>query len=191
MSFSKKTLSTTALVWIPLAIVLSVASLLVYTTVQQNYRESLNDPQVQVTEDASAMLVAGHDTQSLVPTERINVATSLSPFIILYNDKGEAVLGSGLLNGTTPKPPRGVFDFAKTHGEDRLTWQPQAGVRIATVIRHYKGTTSGYVLAGRNMREVERRISSLSEIVAVVWLVGLAVSLVATLALASANEKVK
>ncbi len=187
--FSQKTLTTTALIWVPLAIVFSGAVALAYTAGQQNYRQSLNDPQIQITEEAATMLKNGQTIQSLVPTERIDVATSLVPFIIFYDDTGRVILGSGVLNGTTPTPPSGVFSYTKAHGQDRLTWQPQAGIRIATVLRRTTGTTNGFVLAGRSMREVEIRIDNLSSMALIVWFVGLATSLAATLGIAHLREK--
>ena len=39
-------------------------------------------------------------------------------------------------------------------GEDRLTWQPEPGVRSATVVVHYQGAQAGFVMAGRSLREV-------------------------------------
>jgi hypothetical protein len=58
------------------------------------------------------------------------------------------------LEGNLPTVPKGVLDSAKQNGEDRVSWQPAASVRVAAVIVSYK---DGYVLAGRNMREVEQR----------------------------------
>ncbi len=47
-------------------------------------------------------------------------------------------------------------------GEDRITWQPEPGIRSAVVVVHYTGATPGYVMAGRSLREVEWRIDRLS-----------------------------
>lgn len=187
--FTQKTFSTTALIWIPLALLFSIGLACTYVAVQQNYRTSLNDPQVQVTQDAVVLVANGQTPESLVPTEKINMAISLSPFIIVYDEQGKTVAGSGLLNGAVPTPPHGVFDYAKEHGVNKLTWQPQTGVRIAAVIKPFSGPTKGYVLSGRSMREVESRIDSLGNTALLAWLVGLATSLVATLALAAIREK--
>ncbi len=39
-----------------------------------------------------------------------------------------------------------------------MTWQPERRVRIATVVVRYEGRESGFVLAGRSLREVEERV---------------------------------
>ena len=184
--FSQKTLTTTALVWIPMAILFTGSVFLTYAAVQQNYRQSLNDPQIQVVQEAARMIAAGESVQKLVPSERIDLTDNLSPFIIFYDADGKVVLGSGILSSQTPIPPHGVFTYTAAHGEDRLTWQPQKGVRIATVI---KKTTNGFVLAGRNMREVESRIAILGMMVEFVWTLGLALSLLMTLGIAHHRYK--
>lgn len=55
----------------------------------------------------------------------------------------------------------GVLDYMRQHGEERVTWQPEKGVRMATVVVRYD---KGFVLAGRSMREVEIRISNIEKI---------------------------
>jgi hypothetical protein len=50
-----------------------------------------------------------------------------------------------------------VLDYVRANGEDRITWQPEPGVRIAAVVTRFAGNDSGFVLAGRNMREAQKR----------------------------------
>ncbi len=179
--FNQKTLITTAQVWIPLAIVLTVGIGFAYVGVQQNYRTSLNDPQIEVAAQAVDLVKSGQNPTALVPTEPVDMAASLATFIIFYDANGKVAASSGALNGATPTPLAGVFDYTKAHGEDRFTWQPQTKVRVAAVVRQ---TATGYVLAGRSMREVETRIDSLTNLAAMAWFLGLGLSLAATLALA-------
>jgi hypothetical protein len=57
-----------------------------------------------------------------------------------------------------------VFDNAREKGENRITWEPKEGVRIAAVIKRFEGktaSTSGFVLAGRSLDEVEKRQKNL------------------------------
>jgi hypothetical protein len=72
----------------------------------------------------------------------------------------------------------GVFDYVRQHDQDRITWQPEPGVRIATVVAGYTGSQSGFVLAGRSLREVEKRESQAEMEAGVVWIVTLFGSLV-------------
>ena len=60
-----------------------------------------------------------------------------------------------------------------------MTWQPQSGVRVAQVSVPWSG---GTVLAGRSLREVERRIDQLLLLVAAAWVAGLAGAAVVSVA---------
>ena len=39
--------------WLPLGVAVTLVCALIYATVQQNYRQSANDPQIQMAEDAA------------------------------------------------------------------------------------------------------------------------------------------
>ncbi|MQC26609.1 MAG: hypothetical protein DWG76_04055 [Chloroflexi bacterium] len=56
-----------------------------------------------------------------------------------------------------------------------MTWAPEDGVRIASVVAAYD---EGYVVAGRSLREVEARVARLNMILLMGWGVSLAASLV-------------
>jgi hypothetical protein len=132
---------------------------LVYTAVQQNYRQGANDPQIQIAEDISAAIEAGTPANSIVPpTGTTDIKASLSPFVILFDDSGKMIGSTALLDGKNPSNfPSSAFDYVKTHGMESVTWQPEAGVRLATVVTRYTGTESGYVVAGRSLTEIEKR----------------------------------
>ena len=143
-------------VWIPIAILVVAFCTLSYATVQQSLRQAANDPQIQMAEDAAAALDGGATVESVIPKIQVEMSTSLAPFIVLYDNDGKPVAGSGLLNGQMPDYPKGALDTAKGTGENRVTWQPTATTRIASVVVPYN---AGFVMAGRNMREVEKRES--------------------------------
>ena len=51
-----------------------------------------------------------------------------------------------------------------------MTWQPNADVRIASVVLPYN---NGFVMAGRNIREVEQRESQTEMFAGVTWILTL------------------
>jgi len=130
------------------------------------------------------------------------MARSLSPFVIVYNDQGQPLASQAVLDGQTPTPPMGVFDYVRQHGEERVSWQPvpgttsnkdeksvlnggmilqrSHGVRIAAVIQRVAGPTPGFVLAGRNMREVEAREAQVGQLALLTWIGMMGVILVGT-----------
>lgn len=156
--------------WLPFAVTISAFCLLVYAAVQQSYRQNADDPQIQMANDAVAALSSGHSADMLVPATKVSISDSLAPFLIIYDSTGHEVASSALLDGQTPALPAGVLDSTKQLGENRISWQPREGVRIATVIVSYP---NGFVLAGRNMREVEQREAQVSTFAGITWVLAM------------------
>jgi hypothetical protein len=156
-----------------LAALSTVLSLGLAVIPQQVLRLGANDPQVEITGNLKAVLQQGADPLSLVAHTPVDIRESLSLFTMVFDEHGRQLASSAQLNGASPIPPAGVFDYARKHGEERVSWQPQPGVRIATVIRHVE--TGGFILAGRNMREVEARESLATTQAGLVWLGMLAI----------------
>ncbi len=170
--------------WLPLAALSVLVSGLVFVSVQQVLRMGANDPQIQMAEDAAARLSNGSSASSVRPASSVDISRSLAPFLIVYDDAGAIVDSSVTLQGQTPALPTGVLEYVSTHGQDRITWQPAPGVRIAAVIERVEGSPAGFVLAGRLLREVERRESNAQGLV----LAGLVVTLVGTLVVVVMSE---
>ena len=159
-------------------------ALALYAIPQHVLRSGLNDPQIQMAGDAAARLQQGISPEEAIGAgPQVDLAQSLSPFVIVYDEQGHPVASQGVLNGTAPVPPGGVFDNVRQHGEERLSWQPVRGtngVRIAAVVRRVNGAHPGFVLAGRNMREVESRIADVRTMAELTWLGMLALIAVGT-----------
>jgi hypothetical protein len=144
---------------------------LCYFLIQQDLRQSANDPQIQMAEDQ----VQPENLPS------IDISKSLAPFVIVFDEKGNPISSSGTLNGVIPTIPAGVFVYVRTSGggdlrptdivgEDRFTWQPENGVRIAAVVVR---TNSGFILAGRNLREIEKREENALFVSGIAWIFGI------------------
>ncbi len=156
--------------WLPLAVAATAFCALTYAAVQQALRQGLNDPQIQMAEDAAAALDGGAAVDSILPAQKVDMARSLAPFIVIYDRNGKPLAASGLLDGQMPEFPQGALDYARQNGGDRVTWQPNGAVRIASVVVPY---ADGFVLAGRNMREVEGRESRTERFAGATWLLTL------------------
>jgi hypothetical protein len=189
-TFGRPALVYNALVLIGLSTGLALA---LYTIPQQVLRQGANDPQIAIAGDLAARLESGVAPAAAVPAAaRVDMARSLSPFVIVYDEQGHPVASQAALNGQTPAPPQGIFDYVRQHGEERVSWQPVLGttsnndektvlnggvtrqhgrgVRIAAVIQRVGGAGGGFVLAGRNMREVEAREAQVGQLALLTWI---------------------
>jgi hypothetical protein len=169
--------------WLPLAAIITLLVGLIYATVQQVYRTNANDPQIQMAEDAAALLDGGASPESVLPPNSVELSMSLSSFIIVYDAAGDTVASNATLNGSAPVIPFGSLEYAKANGQNRVTWQPSSGVRLATVIVPFSAGDGGYVLAGRSLREVEDRVGQLTTMLGLGWLVTLGTTFLLVLAL--------
>lgn len=158
-----------------------------YVISQQVLRMSANDPQIQLAEDGAQRIAAGEDSTRVVPAGTVDISASLTPFVIVFDDSGKVLASSARLDGATPAPPKGVLDFVRSHGEERVTWQPRRGVRLAAVVTR---AANGFVLAGRNLREVEIREALVFKLAALGWLfANIALAAIWLLAQALGGEK--
>jgi hypothetical protein len=123
----------TIAIFLPLAVPATCLAGLIYIVIQQDLRTGANDPQQQFAEDAAAQLNAGAAPSSLVTGVKVDLATSLAAFLVVYDAAGMVLATDGQLDGGPPVIPSGVLGSARTSGFDAVTWQPREGVRIATV----------------------------------------------------------
>lgn len=120
---------------------------LVYWTNQTTLRQGANDPQIQMSQDRGLQ----------IPNSKVDLTTSLTPYIMVFDETGKYEVGNALLDGKVPEVPIGVLDYARTHGQNRVTWQPKPGVRQAVVVTYFSEKPKEFVLVGRSLIEVEKR----------------------------------
>jgi len=150
----------------------------------QVVRMQANDPQVEIAEGVSEALNQGQDPQAFGSLNPTDISKSLSPFVIVLDQEGKIISGTAVLDGQAPIPPKELLEASKLTGERRVTWEPKSGVRIASVIKPYSFTQddqnfSGFVLAGKSLREANARQQNLLQIAGLAWAIGLVVAWIA------------
>jgi hypothetical protein len=166
--------------WLPLAVAVTVLAGTAFTIGQQILRQGANDPQVQIAEDAASRLQAGASPTDVVPAGETDIAASLAPWLIVYGPDRKPVAGSAQLDRKLADYPTSVFDNAPAGGRrDEVTWQPRAGVRVASVVVGFKG---GWVVAGRSLRLVEEREDGVGQLAIAGWLAALVATAIAVFA---------
>ncbi len=154
---------------IGLVLVLTLLGGVAAVTTQQMLRRGADQPQLQMVERYSRKISDGAAPAAVIPVGHIDVAESLEPFLIFYNDGFEPLTSDAFLGSQPPVPPLGVFQQTRLHGSIRLTWQPRPGVRIAMVTRRIDGPHPGFLLAGRSLRVVEEYESDLYRMTMIGW----------------------
>lgn len=162
--------------WWVLAVAVTILCSGLYAVGQQVMRHSANDPQIQIAEDIAYALEHGGDAHALVGSASVEISQSLAPFTIIYNEAYQ-MIASNVRDAQIPVIPRGVLEYTRQFGTDRVTWQPAPALRIASVVQHVESGQGGFVLVGRSLREVERRMETLFQNVVIGWVVTLTLSL--------------
>lgn len=138
--------------WIGYAVVLVIIFSAIYTTTQQAARNNANSPQIQIAQDTADFLDQGLRPDTLV-SGKVDISTSLTTFVIIYDASGNLVAGSGYIGGQVPVAPIGVLSAASGKAYNAVTWQPSDGIRIAAVT---VAADKYYVLVGRSLKEFEK-----------------------------------
>ena len=155
--------------FVPLGFALSSVFFFGYLIEQQHLRLEANDQLVQIANDITLALAQGAPYSTFTSPRPVDMSRSLSPYAIIFDGEQKMQTGSGVLDGVVPRPPKGVFEYVKLHREERVTWEPRRGVRVALVGVYHDGVNSGFVFAGRSLSEVERKIDELTKLTAFVW----------------------
>ena len=105
--------------FLPVAALASALCGLVYVVGQQELRSAADDPQIQLVEDAAARLDAGAMPSEVVGPTVADIATSLAPFVVVYDRAGTVLASDGSLDQALPRVPMGVLESARTTGPAR------------------------------------------------------------------------
>jgi hypothetical protein len=166
-----------AITYLAAIAVVTIFSGLIYGTVQQSYRSAANDPQLQIVRDMDNRMQRNQSIDQFMEADTVDLSNSLAVFKTLYDANAQPLRTTGLLDGGSPKMPKGIFDFAKSNGENVFTWQPRKGVRMAMVVKSVHSPVIGFIAAGRSLEEIENREANLTKMVFMGWMLSLAVIL--------------
>ena len=87
------------------AATVSIIMATVYVVVQQNYRTSANDPQIQMAQYLKERLEQGKSIEHLLPPDSIDLKKSLQVYTTFFDGSGKPVSTTAYLNNTIPSFP--------------------------------------------------------------------------------------
>lgn len=149
----------------------------IYASVQHTWRANANDPQTALLYTMRDRIQQGKPID-FVFSDSVDLGSSLSPFLVTYNGNGDPLRSNGFIDQNLPRLPKGVLDFARTHGEHWVTWQPRTGIRMAMGILNVQAGAVQFIAAGRSLAQVEQRVSRLEKILLAGWLACICIILV-------------
>lgn len=133
-----------------------------YGMAQQSTRLSADDLPLTSAQTARQELRSGSEAKDVVPNLKTNLRSDQTVFMIITDDSQHVTASSATLDGQTPLPPKGVFDFTQQHGTDHFTWEPSPGVRLAARVLKYSApdSSNGFIITGQSLQPYEDRIST-------------------------------
>lgn len=168
---NKPMVNMQARLWLALVGVATLVLGASYAMVQQSTRLSADDLPLTTAQVAKQELQSGSNASDIVPTLKTNLESDTSVFMIITDSSKHIIASSANLEGKTPLPPNGVFNYTATQGTDHFTWQPESGVRLATrVLKYGNGSSGGFIITGQSLKPYEDRISTYTALAAAAWL---------------------
>jgi hypothetical protein len=141
-----------------------------YAMAQQSTRLAVDDLPLATAQSIKYQLENGSEPNDVVPAIKTDLKNDSSLFVTVTDSSRHILASSAVLNGKTPLPPQGVFDFTKEHGKDQVTWATN-GARVATTAINYGSSPNdGFIVAGQSLKEAEDRINTYGMIAIVAWL---------------------
>jgi hypothetical protein len=142
-----------------------------YTMVQQSTRLAVDDAPLALAQSIKLQLENGDTPNDSVPATTINLRTNTNPFTIITDSSRHVLASSANLDGQSPRPPKGVFDYTAQNQTDHFTWEPANGVRLATRVMTYsKDQNSGFIITGQSLAPAEDRINTYGLLALAAWL---------------------
>lgn len=146
-----------------------------YAMVQQATRLSADDDPLALAQTIKQELVGGSSPNDVINSQLIDLSVNNNPFVIITDSSKHVLASTATLNGQTPLPPQGVFDYTAQHGSDHFTWQPAENVRLATRVSTYQHESDkGYIITGQSLKPYEDRINTYTALAVAAWLAVLA-----------------
>jgi hypothetical protein len=137
-----------------------------YAMVQQSTRLAADDLPLATAQTVKQEINNGANPVDVIPAIKTDLANDSIPFVIVTDNSQHVLASSAQLNGKTPLPPSGVFDYTKSHGTDHFTWQPANNARLATRVLSYK---DGFIITGQSLNQAENRINDYTALAVASW----------------------
>ncbi|AIE61275.1 hypothetical protein [Bacillus methanolicus] len=174
-------------IWIITMFFITFTCALTFLVAQQSLRLGADSLPAQLAKDTAIQLQKGRNAQDSIPPQKVDASKSYDGFVMIYDKNKNLVATSGMFDTKKPAYPKGALDYVSKKGENRITWQPQNGLRFATVAIK---SNNYYIVGARSLHETEIIINKITQIVFYAWLACLIFSAAAILVIYAFIKKV-
>jgi hypothetical protein len=157
--------------WMLPIVVTSIIFGTIYVVTQQLDRLSANDDPLRLASQVAAELREGQTT-TVNSQPHVDLERSLALFVVVENSQGSPTSGSGFLKNQLVSLPTGVLSNAAQTGRDDVTWEPEHGLRFATVTLK---VGDQFVSAGQSLAPSEDRDNTFRQLIGFGWLASMIV----------------
>jgi hypothetical protein len=162
-----KTVKNILIFWLMIAFLVTFTSLLCYVATQQVLRLGANEMPAELATETSINLENSKNPQDSIPDKIFDISKSLMTFVMVFDKDKNLIASSAAMGKDKPDYPKGLLDYVDKKGENRVTWQPQKGLRFATIAIK---AGDKYIVAGRSLKETEKLIDTIGNLVFYAWL---------------------
>jgi hypothetical protein len=157
--------------WLLPVVVTTIIFGTIYVVTQQLDRLSANDDPLRLASQVAAELREGQSA-TIHAQPHVDLQRSLALFVVVENSQGSATAGSGFLKNQLVSLPTGVLANAAISGRDDVTWEPERGLRFATVTLR---VGDQFVTAGQSLAPSEDRDNTFRQLIGFGWLASMVV----------------
>lgn len=157
---------------------ITLFTLMVYGTAQHLLRTGANMLPATSARYMTQQLARGLPTTAFFPALNQDMPSGGAQFFLIADKEGKPLIATYTIGGKPPSIPKGAYDYAAKHGENRLTWQPKPDIREAIIIRPYKtkDNSGGFVVSGTSLLEPETSLALLTKKLLLGWLLTIGVA---------------
>lgn len=131
-----------------------------------------NEPQIKDVGEMAIRLNGGLEPKYVIPKENVNFKNSENLFAMVFDKDKKMIATNADLRDYLAGPPGGVLDNAKDMRINKVTWQPEKGVRLAIVAMPFN---NGWVLEGRSLKSVEKNVDNWRLAIMGTWIISVAI----------------
>jgi len=137
-----------------------------YLVAERIDREGTDESILRLASQVVRELKSG-ETNTVEALARVDLATSVLPFVIVFDATDAPVAGTGYLDGELGTIPSHVLESARASGTHHAAWQPEPGLRFTTV---EMAVGPWVILAGQSLKPSEARTEQVGTLVLSAWL---------------------